>query len=105
MKLERLILYSDQINKINKYLNVISLFQGSILVAIDGEIILADGYGYADEAAQIMNTENTIFEIGSITKQFTAAAIMQLAEQGKLSVDDTIDKTVLDGGMENGTTE
>jgi CubicO group peptidase (beta-lactamase class C family) len=67
-------------------------FQGSILIAYNDEIVLAKGYGFADEEKQLNNTMNTTYEIGSVTKQFTAAAIMQLSEKGKLSVDDTIDK-------------
>ncbi len=67
-------------------------FQGAVLLAFGDEIILADGYGYADEQTDRMNTAMDTFEIGSVSKQMTAAAIMQLQEQGKLSVDDTLDK-------------
>lgn len=65
---------------------------GSVLIAKEGNIVLAKGYGYADEENSILNSENTTFEIGSITKQFTAAVIMQLVSEGKLSVDDTLDQ-------------
>jgi len=57
-----------------------------------GEIILAAGYGDADVENKIKATEHTIFRIGSITKQFTAAGILLLAERGKLSLDDEITK-------------
>lgn len=67
-------------------------FQGTILVAKDDEIILKKAYGYADAENQILNQTDTIYEIGSLTKQFTAAAIMMLVEDGLLSVDDTLDK-------------
>ena len=47
------------------------------------------GYGYAEAAAQTPAQASTVYEIASLTKQFTAAAIMQLAEQGQLQLDDT----------------
>ncbi len=67
-------------------------FQGSVLVAFGDEIVLADGYSYADENTERLNTAMDTFEVGSISKQMTAAAILQLQEEGKLSVDDTLDK-------------
>lgn len=83
--------YKEFIEKTDEYLNKCS-FQGSILLSKDEEIVLAKGYGFSDKEKTIPNTMNTTFEIGSITKQFTAAAILQLQEQGKLSVNDTLDK-------------
>ena len=77
--------YKEFIEKADEYLNKCG-FQGSILLAKDGEIVLAKGYGFSDKEKTIPNTMNTTYEIGSITKQFTAAAILQLQEQGKLSV-------------------
>jgi CubicO group peptidase (beta-lactamase class C family) len=58
----------------------------------DGEVKLAKGYGYANLEYRVPATERTVFRIGSITKQFTAAAILLLAEEGKLSVEDRLDK-------------
>jgi CubicO group peptidase (beta-lactamase class C family) len=63
---------------------------GAFLVAKDGEIALAKGYGLADRARDIPVTTETVFTIGSITKQFTGAAILKLEEAGKLSVEDSI---------------
>lgn len=91
--------YKEFIEKADEYLNNCG-FQGSILLAKDGEIVLAKGYGFSDKEKTIPNTMNTTYEIGSITKQFTAAAILQLQEQGKLSVNDTLDKYFKD--FENG---
>ncbi len=65
-------------------------FSGAVLVAYAGEVILNKGYGLADREAQIPVTSDTKFRIGSLTKAFTAMAIMQLQEQGKLSVHDPI---------------
>ncbi|MGR4866239.1 serine hydrolase [Caulobacter sp. LARHSG274] len=67
-------------------------FSGAILVARDGAPVLREGFGAADREWDVANTPDTKFRLGSITKQFTATAILQLAEQGKLSVDDPISK-------------
>jgi CubicO group peptidase (beta-lactamase class C family) len=61
-------------------------FMGTALVAKGGKILLEKGYGMADLELEVANKPEMKFRLGSITKQFTAAAIMQLQEQGKLSV-------------------
>ncbi|MDH4156769.1 MAG: serine hydrolase [candidate division Zixibacteria bacterium] len=65
-------------------------FMGSVLVAENGEVILAKGYGLADVNKNIPNTPETLFPIGSISKQFTAMLVTQLVEKGKLRLDNTI---------------
>jgi CubicO group peptidase (beta-lactamase class C family) len=67
-------------------------FSGSILVAKGGEVILNKGYGFADAKRKVPFTADTAFDIGSITKQFTAAAILKLEMQGKLGVSDPLSK-------------
>lgn len=67
-------------------------FSGSVLAAKDGMIIHKAGYGYADVKAKRKNDVNTLFDMGSIGKSFTAAAILKLEEQGKLKLTDTLDK-------------
>lgn len=67
-------------------------FSGSVLVAIHGEVVLSKGYGWADRAKQIPATPQTAFAVASITKTFTAAAIMKLEQAGKLKTSDTIGK-------------
>jgi CubicO group peptidase (beta-lactamase class C family) len=67
-------------------------FSGSILIAKDGVPILSKGYGMANYELSVPNTPQTVFRIASLTKQFTALAIMQLQERGKLSVNDSICK-------------
>ena len=62
----------------------------SMAVYRDGEIAYARGYGMANLEYGIANGPNTVFRIGSTSKQFTAMAIALLAEQGKLSLDDDI---------------
>jgi CubicO group peptidase (beta-lactamase class C family) len=71
-------------------------FAGSLLVAKDGKVILHKGYGLADRERGIPWGAETVFDIGSITKQFTAAAILKLETEGKLKVTDPISK-YLDG--------
>ncbi len=64
-------------------------FSGAVLVAHEGEIVLRRGYGTADPESGAPITAETVFDIGSITKPFTAAAILALEMDGKLStVDD-----------------
>ena len=64
----------------------------SVAVVKNGRTIVAKGYGFADLENDVPATAETVYRIGSVTKQFTSAAIMRLAEQGKLSLDDTLQK-------------
>jgi CubicO group peptidase (beta-lactamase class C family) len=66
------------------------LYDGVVLVAQNGQVILSQGYGFADRANKNPNTPQTKFHLASMTKQFTAMAILLLQEQGKLSVEDSI---------------
>jgi CubicO group peptidase (beta-lactamase class C family) len=63
-------------------------FSGVVLAAHKGHIIIAKGYGWADKEHGITFDSSTVFDIGSITKQFTAAAIVKLETMGKLRVND-----------------
>lgn len=67
-------------------------FSGTVLVMKNGQALLREAYGMANHEWEVPNTVETKFRLGSITKQFTAMAIMMLAEQAKLSVDDPISK-------------
>jgi len=58
----------------------------------DGELIYARGYGMANLEYGIKNNSQSVFRIGSTSKQFTAASIVLLAEKGKLSLDDSLNK-------------
>jgi D-alanyl-D-alanine carboxypeptidase len=64
----------------------------SVAVVKNGRTVLAKGYGHADLENDVPATAETVYRIGSITKQFTSAAIMRLMEQGKLALDDTLQK-------------
>jgi CubicO group peptidase (beta-lactamase class C family) len=65
-------------------------FSGTVLVAKQGHILLHKGYGKANYELNVANTTQTVHRIGSLTKQFTAAAILQLQECGLLSVNNSI---------------
>ncbi len=67
----------------NKY----RLFNGSVLVADQGKVIYKKGFGLANMEWEIPNTPDTKFRLASITKQFTATAVLQLAAQGKIKLD------------------
>ncbi|MDA1074292.1 MAG: serine hydrolase [Proteobacteria bacterium] len=71
-------------------------YMGSLLVAEGDDIVLHRGYGYANLEWGAPNDRTTKFLIGPLTKQFTAAAILLLSEQGKLSVQDPISKHLSD---------
>ena len=68
------------------------LFSGAALVAKDGEVLFSSAFGLADRERGIANTVETRFRIGSMNKMFTAVATLQLVEQGKLALDDTVGK-------------
>lgn len=71
-------------------------FSGAALVVREGKVVLHKGYGYADRENDRLNRPETVFSVGSITKDFTLAAILKLEENGQLSVGDRIGK-YLDG--------
>ena len=64
----------------------------AVLVARDGKIVYQGGFGFADLEKKVPVTADTKFRIGSVSKQFTAAAILRLAEEGKLSLADPLEK-------------
>lgn len=74
-------------NKLNKL-----GFEGLAYVVENDNVIYNKGYGYADKKTKRKLSENTVFRIASLTKQFTAAAVLLLQEKGKLSVNDKLSK-------------
>lgn len=81
--------------KVDEYMKAVvraEHFSGSILVAKDGRPLVSKGYGMANYELGVPNTPKTVFRLASLTKAFTAAAIMQLHEKGKLSIDDGVCK-------------
>jgi hypothetical protein len=85
--------------KADEYLQArakVNHFMGSVLVARDGKVLFAKSYGMANMEHDVPNTPQTKFRLGSITKQFAAAATLQLEERGKLSTDDPVCQYVAD---------
>lgn len=74
-------------------------FMGTVLVARDGRVVLDKAYGMANLELDVPNTTDTKFRLGSITKQFTAAAILLLEERGKLKIDDPVKTYLTDSPM------
>jgi CubicO group peptidase (beta-lactamase class C family) len=85
--------------KINNLYDESTLFQdfnGYILIKEGNEIIFEQGFGYSDFNAKKVANEDTIYNIGSVTKQFTALCILQLVQKGLLSIDDYLGKYLTD---------
>jgi CubicO group peptidase (beta-lactamase class C family) len=81
--------------RVDEYVNGLvkqNRFSGAILLARGGKVLLSKGYGMANLEDETPNTSRTKFRLGSLTKQFTAAAILLLQERGKLSVQDAVCK-------------
>ena len=70
---------------------------GTLVAALDGEMLVCQGWGLADREAEVSADCDTAYDIMSMTKQFTAAAILKLQMQGKLAVTDPISTYVGDG--------
>ncbi len=71
-------------------------FNGYVLIAKDGKVVFSKGYGMANFEEDVPNTPQTKFRLASITKSFTAMAVMMLQEKGKLSLQDSICKHLTD---------
>lgn len=85
--------YVSLVDDIANYLEELDAeeqFSGVVLIAKDGEPIFERAYGIANRNYDVPNQMDTKFNLGSMNKMFTAVAIMQLVEQGKISVDDKI---------------
>lgn len=85
--------------KLSEYLTAherIKGFSGSVLVMQEGKPIVRKGIGLANREWNLANTPATKFRLGSITKQFTATAIMMLEQRGKLKLEHTLDKHIPD---------
>jgi CubicO group peptidase (beta-lactamase class C family) len=87
---------AQEINELLKQYTKQNSFNGTVLVSQNGNIILEQGYGYKNGTTKLLNDSNSIFQIGSITKQFTAAIILELQEQHRLSVQDKLSKYISD---------
>jgi len=87
------------IAKVDEYLKAsmkVRRFAGSVLIARNGHVLVSKGYGMANLEDGALNTPQTKFRLGSLTKQFTSMAVMMLQERGKLSVGDLVCKYLPD---------
>jgi CubicO group peptidase (beta-lactamase class C family) len=82
----------DKINKLLTAYTTVGRFNGSALVASHNKILLAKGYGYKNVNENTINDTSTVYQIASVTKQFTSAVILKLAELNKLSLSDKLSK-------------
>lgn len=69
---------------------------GNVLVAENGRVVYQRSFGYADLAARIPNTADSVFQTASVAKVFTSTAVLQLHEKGKLKLDDPVVKYLRD---------
>ena len=93
---------AEQIDELLKEYLAYSKFNGSALVAKDGKVIFKKGYGMANMEWDIPNSPNTKHRLGSVTKQFTAMLILQLAAEGKLDLQAPITTYLPEYPKENG---
>lgn len=85
--------------KVSNYMQAqadINGFSGTVLIVKKDSLLLREAYGYANYEWGIKTTVDTKFSLASVSKQFTAAAILQLAERKLLSLDDKLNKYFLD---------
>jgi CubicO group peptidase (beta-lactamase class C family) len=82
----------EKLEKYMEALNKYSGFNGAVLVAKNGQVLLEKGYGIRNASANVEHDEKSVFQIGSVTKQFTAIVILKLEQEGKLSVKDKLSK-------------
>ncbi len=71
-------------------------FSGTVLISTNGSVVFAKAYGLANREWNVLNTTNTIFRLGSVTKQFTAMCILILQDEHKLNVTNPVSQYVED---------
>ena len=93
---------ADEIDALASRYHELHEFNGSVLVAQNGEVVYQKGFGYANMEWSIPNSPDTKFRIGSVTKQFTAVMILMLVEAGEVSLDGKITDYLPDYPAETG---
>jgi CubicO group peptidase (beta-lactamase class C family) len=83
---------AKQLDELFSFYQRQNLFNGSILIAQKGQILLNKGYGLQDVAHKVANDPKSIFQIYSVTKPFTSTVILKLVEENKLSLSDKLSK-------------
>ncbi|MHC4990982.1 MAG: serine hydrolase domain-containing protein, partial [Planctomycetota bacterium] len=84
----------EQIDQLVRAYHGLGKFNGSAIVTKGGEVIYRQGVGFANMEWEIPNAPDTKFRLGSITKQFTGALILQLVEEGVIALDDPLSRHV-----------
>src|SRR4051812_9052186 len=84
--------YSVLLDKYMQSVVEVNNYYGNVLIAKGDNIIYQKSFGYKDYEAKVPLDENSVFEVGLVTEQFTAAAILLLIEQNKLKLTDNITK-------------
>ncbi len=90
---------TDLVKQVGTYLDEAAAgdkFSGAVLIAKNGQPLFKKAYGFANKENSIANNVDTKFDLGSMNKMFTAIAIAQLVERGKLSFTDTVGKLIPD---------
>ncbi|PWB21735.1 serine hydrolase domain-containing protein, partial [Flavobacterium sp. HTF] len=82
----------EKLEQLFEFYNQQNVFNGSVFISEKGETLLNKGYGLSNVALKKENTPNSIFQIYSITKTFTATVILKLVEEKKLSLQDKLSK-------------
>ncbi len=89
--------YQDpKVTEIANYLNALNGFSGAVLIAKDDSVLFKKAYGFAHLGHRVKNNTDTKFSYASIGKSFTAVAIFQLIQNGKLTLQDPIGKFLPD---------
>jgi CubicO group peptidase (beta-lactamase class C family) len=88
--------FAKELNTYLEQATASDAFSGAVLVARNGQPIFVQAYGMANKSNGTLNNIDTKFDLGSMNKMFTAVAIAQLAERGKLSFTDTVGKLLPD---------
>ncbi|MDR3713921.1 MAG: serine hydrolase [Puia sp.] len=84
----------EMVDELLKAYSMQRSFNGVALVGSKGALLLQKGYGLQNVKTGTLNTPNTIFQTGSLTKQFTAAIILQLQDEKKLAIQDPLSKYI-----------
>ena len=82
----------EKLEQLFEFYNQQNLFNGSVFISEKGETLLNKGYGLSNVDLKKENNANSIFQIYSITKTFTATVILKLVEEKKLSLQDKLSK-------------
>ncbi len=95
---------AERIATIDRWLTQLSeklKFNGGVLVIIDGKVSLSNTYGFTDHTASEKLDAHSAFQLASVSKQFTAAGVLRLAEKGLLNLDDPVNKYLAPFPFEN----